>query len=188
MSTVRDEVIIQPAPAQTVVSNSSVAASICALTEAEKTRERDQKIKEREINIKRLNKQLRQIHNICGPICEYMKFQNDINPDVRVILDLNQWMLMTLALKAAAKSIIDCDYADIIEPPQLLKQNMEKAYSDIDAVTDAVSSSMKSMIHVTQSRLCQPTMAHPSAIAHSSTDVCTSILSEMNPELDSKLP
>ena len=161
--------IIHPAPDQTVVSPNtrpSVAEVVnVAKVEAE----------QREEAIKNLSKKLRTINNTCHPLNDYIKFQQCISPDIRVLLDLNQMMMFLCAIKASVKSNIDCEYMDITNPPESLKASMEKAYASVDFVADSFVVSLKQIVALMQSRLTK----HE---CNSSTGVLSSMISE------SKLP
>lgn len=166
----RSDRIIQPAPAQTAVSTSqqeSPEATLAASKEAES----------RARKIKNLTKQLRMINNVCDPIRDFTKFQNFLSPDIRILLQMNQWVGLVYAFKAAIKSTIDDDYLDINDHPQTLKTAMEKTYTNIDSVCELMVSSMKEIITLEQSRLSQSTT--------SETD---NILVAMNEPKESRLP
>jgi hypothetical protein len=160
----QSEQIIRPAPAQTTVSTESASSG------AQSNNSEVDKAKLREQAIKDLSKNLRMINNICGPLCDYAKFESSINPDIRVLLNINQWMIVMCALKAASKCSIDSAYMDISDPPESLKQTLKNVYTNLDSVTEAFSSSMKEIITLIQSRLIKPTEAETSIIAAMNND------------------
>jgi hypothetical protein len=141
--------MINPAPAQSSISATGSQQQASNEQIALQANEKERKIKS-------LNKKLRLISNIAGPIGDYVKFQQSMSPDIRVVLDVNQWMILMFGAKAGIKSWIDEEYMDITDPSSALKQNMEKAYSSIDTACNAFTSSMKEIVVLAQSRLSQP--------------------------------
>src|SRR5579863_1510935 len=135
-----------------IINSAPEATAAERIAAAEKERKKsEEKVQERENKIKNLTKQLRTINNICSPINDYMKFQQFVNPDIRVLMEINQWMLLVFACKAGAKTSIDCEYMDIIEPPLALKEAMATTYGNLDSLGDAFTSSMKEIVTLIQS-------------------------------------
>jgi len=161
--------IIQPAPAQTAISSNP-----SRLTSTSNQPNNDER-EPREKKIKSLITKLRMISNVAGTAGEYVKFQRSMSPDIRIVLDVNQWMMLMLIGKATIKNIIDQEYMEISEPPPQLKQAMEKAYASIDSAYEAFSCSMKEILILAQSRLSQPN----STTRASSNATETNILSAM---------
>lgn len=171
--------IILPAPDQaSLVASSHLVASPCQQSQQNQAPNMARKAEQREVAIKDLSKTLRTINNACDPLSDYFKFQQCISPDLRVLLDLNQWILLSCAMRVAVKSNIDCEYMNISDPPESLKTAMEKAYTAIDTVIDSFTTSMKQTIKLLQSRLVNPDSSFSSNTP--------GILSSMNSE--SKLP
>lgn len=159
----------------------SSAAESVAVPEKEKD-EIKQNAQERERKIKNLTKQLRTINNVCSPINDYMKFQQFVSPDIRVLMEINQWMLMVFACKAGAKTSIDCEYMDIIEPPLALKEAMAATYNNLESVCESFTNSMKEIVILIQSRLTQPSspvVATPSTPPSPNSSPSINILSAM---------
>lgn len=169
-SSVSNERLIQPAPAQSIVSQVS-------------TTSHEASAEARDVNIRNLTKSLRTINNVCGPICEYMKFQRGLSPEHRVLIEINQWMLIMYGLKAMLRTEIDDNYMNITDPPRSLKQAMGEAYTNVDAVIESFSVSMKDIISMIQSRL---TPVSSTSISGSSRE--TSILTAMTTSLEDRLP
>ena len=169
--------LIQPAPAQSSVASLGTIQSSVTSVPSETEKAVLEKAKERDDAIKRLNKYLRQIQNVCGPMSEYVKFQQNVNPDVRVLIDLNQWMLLMYGLKSVTKNEIDSQYMDIIEPPESLKIAMESAYDNLDSVSVTVENSIKEIISLVQSRIISG--AQPSVSSFS--PVCSSVSPSVSP-------
>lgn len=185
--------IIHPAPAQCVVSagnqqpqnNPAVDAELeKAKVRKREAEEKQEQQEQREKSIKNLNKKLRMVNNICGPLCDYFKFQRNLNPEIRALIDLNQWMMLMFALKAAVKSQMDYDYMDIVEPPDNLKTAMANAYNNLDAVSDSYTESMKEIVKLHQNK------SNPSAVVSNPSQPIpkqdnVDVLSSMT---DSRLP
>lgn len=186
--------IIDPAPAQAVVSagNQNAGANrsvqpvqvvssqptVTSSSQRNVESAESEKIKERERAIKDLNKQLRVVNNICDPICDYIKFQKNMNPEVRALIDINQWMMMLFALKAAVKTQIDYTYMDIQEPPSSLKESMTKAYDNLDSVSNAFSDSMKEVVNLLQSQSRLNKESSPSTQNKSEPSVLEAMVSD----------
>jgi len=137
-------------------------------------------IQRREKSIKDLTKELRRITNLCEPMCAYTTYQTNMNPEVRILSDINQWSILLFTLKYSVKTSIDMSYLDITDPPESLKQAMEKAYKSLDVVSESLIKSMKEVGDFLQSR-----------ITNTETDNKQPILNQMKTDselLNSKLP
>lgn len=155
MSDSQAEQIIHPAPDQVFISrehnvpissnhspsNGDGAAAAAAAAAAAVKKEEQ---------IRRLKSNLRLVNNVCGPIQQYVDFQQCLMPEIRVALDINQWMMLILGGKAAIKSFIDESYIGIRDPPADLNESMESAYDSIDSVTDSMAKSMKEIVILLQ--------------------------------------
>ncbi|CAH6420049.1 Hypothetical protein HVR_LOCUS1082 [uncultured virus] len=162
------EIIISPAPAQVsvadVIENGRIAAVAqrtqteeqrrTRVAEAERIRvENEEKAKTREEKIKDFKRQTRILNNICGPFAEYMKFQQGINPEMRVIMDINQWMIMMLAAKSAITTMMEDNYVDIENPPEDVKTAMGTIYNNIDIVSQSFTNSMNQIVSMMQNQI-----------------------------------
>jgi hypothetical protein len=125
------ENIIDPAPAQTFLQNS-------------------QSNDKREDEIKRLREYLRRIDNICEPMTEYTIFQRNINPQIRMFIDIDKMMMVIYALKSAVKMELDEKYTNINNPSDSLRIGMENTYNNMDRLTQSLSDSMKQIIDLLQ--------------------------------------
>lgn len=132
--------IIQPAPAQATVTTNQSTTTSTTETHSKNSEETN------ESRIKNLMKELRTINNVCASLNDFVKFQENIPPETRVIIESSYWVAFMYGLKAATKTMIDDKYMDITEPSQQLKQSMEKAYTSLDTVSDSFSRSMKDII------------------------------------------
>lgn len=134
--------IIDPAPAQVCVGNSAdqTPTSIVSPNKS------DDKIAE-------LKKILRVIKNTSQPLDQYLQFQQILDPRIRVLVDINQWVLMMTGTKSAIISMIDNEYVKIKNPPEDLIDDMEDAYDNIDLVYNAFIKSMKQTINLIQSQI-----------------------------------
>ena len=176
-SSSESEQIIQPAPAQTSVSTPTNARTSSPQSNNNSSsnssrREGASNRSSREDHIRSLMKQLRIINNVCGPLTQYMAFQQHMSPEMRVVIDVNQWVGLMFAAKVGITSVIDQDYMDIVDPPESLKKSMETAYSNIDSVTNSFTESMKQIITVMQ--------AHQAKPLNSSSSIDTSVQSNIS--------
>ena len=158
-SHISSEPIINPAPAQVFISDSAIQADqrrsqqvvhtrtgngVETITDMEKSREN---------KIKDLKQQLRVIKNIAQPLNQYMQFQQIMDPKLRVIIEVNQWIMLLLAGKSALTSAIGDTYADISEPPGDLMIAMEEGYNNIDSTVNNFTASMSQIVTLMQSQL-----------------------------------
>ena len=74
---------------------------------------------------------------------------------MRISFDLNQWIVMILALKAAGKNFIDEQYMDIENPPSDLNESMIRSYDNIDKVVDDFVKSITDIVLVLQQHIKQ---------------------------------
>jgi len=151
------EQIIEPAPPQVSITSN--------LPQLESNRDISQQVPSiannttslqpiiRGANIQDLQFKLLVLSNICGPIKEHIQFRECMSPEIRVITDINQWVMILLGLKGVIKSSIDIDYMQIADPPMDLKCSMESAYNNIDETSAAFINSMKQITNIIQSRL-----------------------------------
>ncbi len=130
-----NENIIDPAPAQT------------SLQEVQSSQSND----EREKKIKRLREYLRQIENICGTMTEYTSFQHNINPKIRVFMDMDKIMVLICALKTGIMIELDEKYNEIENPPESLKVVVENANDKINHLNRLLLDSMKQIFTTLQS-------------------------------------
>lgn len=176
---VSSESLIQPAPAQTVLESQN---SIVCRSPVPTQSIIDPSQLNSDDKVKNLSRTLRVINNICGPVCEYANFQRNLLPDVRIITDINQWMMAMYAIKGLLKGFIDDQYMNIQDPSQSLKQSMERAYNNIDLVSDSFAGSMKEVLTLVQSRLSQE------QVTKQSSKLEHGILSTMIASTESRLP
>lgn len=167
--------IIRPAPPQAQVISTE---SQVAINSTEKKSKENDKIKD-------LRRILRVIDNICGPFNEYLKFNQCLKPEVRVLLDLNQSTMAFLAMKTLTKNLIDYQYMDIQEPSNQLMKAMEKTYANIDSVSDAIINSMKEMVTIMQNDITQNSPPETPTSPELSQE---SILSAMTAKSEGRLP
>jgi hypothetical protein len=203
------EKIVNPAPSNTcILPSSSISCCLCeqvhgdSRSEVHNTNSHVEAIK-REDKIKCLNRQLRLINNTCGPIDEYIKFQTCLNPRLRMLSDINQWMLLMYTMKAVIKTDIDHEYMDITNPPDQLKMSMATAYDNLNLVSESFATSMKEILLLIQSEIEQQTVSSTPQCNDNSIkldnsaepgeksncdNITGSILSIMTGNLDTRLP
>ena len=171
------EPIINPAPPSANVNNNVPLVD----------KEKEKQDKNKECTIRDLTRELRIINNICDPICEYNKFQQSINPELRVLIDINQWVGLIYMLKSAIKSQIDTSYMDIEDPPEVLKEAMLKTYNSMDHASQSIENSMKEIINLIQSGIYSKSSCNTSnPISVTKCETKTDILKEMSS--NSRLP
>lgn len=96
------------------------------------------------------------INNICDPICEYNNFQCSMRPEIKIIIDMNNWVMLTIALKTALKTLTEISYKNIENPSSDVIADMEKAREKLDLVGDLIMNSMKDVITLVQPLLSNP--------------------------------
>jgi len=164
--------IINPAPAQ--ISFSSISNNNNSQVDLSP---HDRSIEDK---INDLNRSLRIFKNISQPINQYLEFQQIMDPKLRVIIDVNQWVMLMLAGKSALISLIEDDYADIKDPPEDLIKSMHNFYNDIDILSDSFTNSMKQIITLMQSQI----LSSPPDQIHSSET--NSVLAAMSKSVHPK--
>lgn len=178
--------IIRPAPDQTVLG--------APVRPVPPSSENSNETLRNEGAVACLSRKLRVINNACDPLNDYIKFRQYMTPEIRVITDINQWVMFIALAKIAIKSYIDYEYMDIKDHPQTLKTAMEKAYNGIDSVGNSFISSMTEIISIMQSRTSESKhTTHPNIVSatdlRSSSDTSPSvsdsslnIISSMTPD------
>jgi len=178
------DVIIRPAPAQAEMVSGSIRSIPLINIGAE-----DKKSDENNKQIKDLSKVLRAIDNVCGPLTEYLKFNQCLKPEIRVILDINQTTLMLLGLKVMVKNLVDIQYMDIQNPSSQLKDSMEKTYTNLETLTNDITKSMQEMSLTMQSLILQiPHQVSQQTPSQTVYHPKESILSAMKESSRNKLP
>lgn len=148
-----DQIII-PAPAQANM-NANQPATQAVVPPVSKTKD-DSSIETNESQIKDLSKQLRVINNVCSSMVDFIKFNENIPAESRVMIESSYYVGMMYSLKAIVKSLIDDEYMNITEPPPKLNQAMEKAYTNIDSVCETFARSMKDVIELMKNYKGEP--------------------------------
>jgi len=184
-SYISSEPIINPAPAQVSINDSTIQVEERRSQQVIQTRTTEVISTSREDKIRDLKQQLRVIKNVSQPINQYIQFRQIMDPKLRVIIDVNQWIMLLLAAKGAITTMIEDTYVDIAEPPEDLMQAMSEGYNNIDSVVSAFTSSMSEIVTLMQTQLASTPLTTNQSISDVPNN---SIVTSMTTATQRRLP
>ena len=93
------------------------------------------------------------IDNISVPLDQHMLFQQSLAPEIRIIIEANQWLLAFVMFRAFIKTFVTVSYSEINNPPAELTKGVGRTQSNIDILGDSFNGSMRQIISLMHSKL-----------------------------------
>ena len=105
--------------------------------------------------IRDLREKLRIISDVTQPLNQYMDFQQRMDPKLRIIVNVNQLLIMLLGAKSFVSGDVKRTYNDIDNPPEDLSLEKDRILSDLDEAVDVFTESLSQIVIMLQSQLSQ---------------------------------